>query len=136
GEGRDLAGQVDPRPGRIPHEQAAVPRHERRIVGPGGGDAETDAGERQHSGAEDGGVSASGQAGAVVAVVAWAEAQVAVGAGWAVAVSAQVAVAVSAPAAEAASAAGVAAAIRPTHRCRSSTSAAAGCTCRRRTARA
>jgi len=43
-------------------------------VRPSRSDAEADAGKRQHSGAQDCGVTASGQAEAVVAVVAWAAA--------------------------------------------------------------
>src|SRR5206468_4579691 len=72
GKRGDLAGEVEPGPARIPLEQAAVPRHERRVVRPRRGDAEADAGERQKAGAENSGVTASGQA---EVVVAWAAAR-------------------------------------------------------------
>src|SRR5439155_3663524 len=58
----DLAGEVEPGPGRVAFEQAAVAGDERRIVRPGRGDAEGDAGKREQPGAEDGGVTASRQA--------------------------------------------------------------------------
>ena len=73
GEGGDLAYEIDPGPGCVALEQPAVAGDERRIVRPGRGDADADTGKRQQPGAENGGVTVSGQA-EVVGVAEWAEA--------------------------------------------------------------
>ena len=62
GKGGDLAREIEPGPGCVAFEQATVARDERGIVRPGRGDADADTGKRQQPGAENGGVTASGQA--------------------------------------------------------------------------
>ena len=105
---------------------------ERRIVRPGRGDADADTGKRQQPGAENGGVTGSGQA-EVVGVAEWAEARLVaeVEVAWARAAACEPAEAVARPAEAVASAV----ASRSTRRC-SSRSAAAGCTNRPRIAHA